>query len=135
MDRRVGRVNCRIDWDTDWPNPYRLSKHIRFFAYPVKKCWVGMEQALSTLRRSFLTLIRRPTPRDKAPGSVEAGEIELEEFGPKTEAESAKEMYRSKLLEMFGKGDLVELIMPTFSYWENGMWGNFNHDLCGTMHS
>lgn len=100
---------------------------IRFIAYPIKKCWVVIKEALSNLGHYIWKYIRVVSRAVKTEGDVELGEVggrEIleanEESSSEGSARRAKTEFRSSLQKMFSDAARVEEIMKNIKLWEDG---------------
>lgn len=141
VDNRVARLNCVIMilsddlilGDRAQREPCLLSKLIRYFAYPIKKCWLSAKSGLSSFGCSIRKRIcaaphTRSTESDIELGGMDGADgrkdFEAPEGSfPESPVEKAKKEFRMSLQKMFSDADMVKEIMKDVKLWENRRWG------------
>lgn len=144
FDSHVARLNFEIgdnDWDRDWPEPHLLSKLVRSFAYPIRKCWLVSKNILSNIGQFITKYICK---------SFHGGDGDIESMGLDGDegfdvgaryhmiphntlggeslvppektllVEIEKCAFRTSLCKIFCDVGRVEEIMRDVEFWENG---------------
>lgn len=111
----------------DWPDPYLLSRIIRFIAFPIKKCYLATKKAFSDLCCFIRVHLCVCSCARKTEGDIESGGRERrekaegpEETPAESPAEKAKDDFRRSLQNSFSNANRVGSIMDSIQTWGEG---------------
>lgn len=127
IDNRVASLNYHMIGTRDWPDPYLLSRTIRFIAYPIKKCCLATKKAFSDLccfiwfHLCVCSCARRTESDIESGGRERREKAEGPEENPmESPVEKAKDEFRISLRNNFSNANRVDSIMHSIQIWGEG---------------